>query len=107
MNKVTKRMATIAGIGMVAVIVAVGVTFVSAQKAKSDTLLLATNVVALAQTEDPCNDCQYIKSNPWCVKFKICYSTANGLECCISSGYRTKCNPNGTASCTAEPCDSN
>ena len=51
-NNVTKRMATIAGIVVVAGSLAVGVTFVSAQKEKSDvSSLLARNIVALAQNE--------------------------------------------------------
>ena len=52
MKNVTKRMATIAGVGIVAVSLAVGVTFVSAQKEKADKFsLLAQNIVALAQNE--------------------------------------------------------
>jgi hypothetical protein len=50
MNKVTKRMTTIAVIVMFAVIIAVGVTFVSAQK-QDKSSLLARNIVALAQNE--------------------------------------------------------
>jgi hypothetical protein len=59
MNKVTKRMATIVGIGGFAVITAVGVTFVSVQKAEEDkSSLLVRNIVALAQNEGtPASSC--------------------------------------------------
>jgi hypothetical protein len=61
MNKVTKRMATIAGIGMLAVIIAVGVTFVSAKNERyASSLLMRNNVEALAQTEDP--DCPKVET---------------------------------------------
>jgi len=50
MNKVTKRMAIIAVIGVFAVIIAASVTFVSAQTDQSS--LLAQNIVALAQNEN-------------------------------------------------------
>ena len=56
MNKSTKRMATITGIGMLAGSFAVGVMFVSVQQEKSDvSFLLARNIVALAQNEDATN----------------------------------------------------
>ena len=56
MRKLTKRMAVIAGIGMVAGSLTVGVTFVSVQQEKSDvSFLLARNIVALAQNESATN----------------------------------------------------
>ena len=60
MNKVTKRMAIFAGIGIFAVVFATNVTFVSAQKAKLDSSsLLGRNIVALAKSEEgtPASSC--------------------------------------------------
>ena len=51
MNRVIKRMATIAGIGMFAVILSVSVTFLSAQKENSEFYLLKQNIEVLAQSE--------------------------------------------------------
>ena len=52
MNRVTKRMATNAVIVMFAVIIAVGITFISVQTEKLDSLF-AQNIEALAQNENP------------------------------------------------------
>ena len=54
MSNVTKKVATIAGVVVFAVICAVGVTFVSAQKNKAGGSALSfRSIVAMAENEDP------------------------------------------------------
>ena len=100
MNKVVKRIAIIAGVVVFSVVIATGVTFVSAQKANlGASSLLAQNIVALAKNENGGGSdewtcyARYENCSKNCTSFYFCGSRCPIVKDGTNPSEPGKCNP--------------